>query len=104
MAALTRLFSPLLRNSVVRFGVHPRFLHAEAKIASLGLKLPTLSTPKGIYVNVVQVNNLLFVSGHLPQPADGDLIIGIVGKEVSIEQGNYHVYIYCFDSLNLFII
>ena len=75
-----------------------RFLHVESKIATLGLKLPVLSTPKGNYVNIVQVGNLVFVSGHLPQPADGDLMIGTVGKEISIEQGNNFILV-IFNSL-----
>ena len=90
--------SPLLRNKIVQFSVNRRFLHAESKIATLGLKLPVLSTPKGNYVNIVQVGNLVFVSGHLPQPADGDLMIGTVGKEISIEQGNNFILV-IFNSL-----
>jgi len=88
MATLSRMTSPLFRNTVVQFGINRRFVHVEAKIASLGLQLPAISTPKGNFVNFVQVGNLVFVSGHLPQPADGNLVIGTVGKEVSIEQGN----------------
>ena len=111
MATIFRLSSPLFRNTVVQFGVNRRFVHVEAKIASLGLKLPAISTPKGNFVNFVQVGNLVFVSGHLPQPADGNLVIGTVGKEVSIEQGNNRIYFilsninsngYCLSSNHLY--
>lgn len=61
--------------------------HVEAKIAALGLKLPAPSLPKGSYVNFVLVDNVAFLSGHLPQPADEALIVGKVGKDVSVEQG-----------------
>eukprot|EP01038_Epipyxis_sp_PR26KG_P009080 gene9080-12246_t len=63
-----------------------RYIHVEARIAALGLKMPTPAVPKGNFVNFVQVGNLVFLSGHLPQPAEGDLHVGKVGKELSVEQ------------------
>jgi len=44
-----------------------RGVHVEAKIESLGLHMPAPSTPKGSFVNYAVVNNLIFLSGHLPQ-------------------------------------
>lgn len=86
--SLTR-FSYLARAGVAQWGVIHRSVHVEAKVASLGLKLPAPAVPKGNFVNYVQVGNLVFVSGHLPQPAEGNLVVGTVGKEVSVEQGRY---------------
>ena len=34
-----------------------------------------------------KIGNLVFVSGHLPQPAEGPLIVGKVGKDTTVEQG-----------------
>ena len=78
-----------------RIGIALRYqnrnVHIEAKIASLGLQLPAPAIPKGNFVNYVQVGNLVYLSGHLPQPANGNLIIGTVGKELSLEDGTLFV-------------
>ena len=44
-----------------------RCLHVESKINELGLHMPAPAVPKGSFVNFVQVGNLVFLSGHLPQ-------------------------------------
>lgn len=44
-----------------------RHYFVENKITSLGLKLPSPAVPKGSFVNFVVVDNLAFLSGHLPQ-------------------------------------
>ena len=44
-----------------------RQINVEAKIESLGLKLPQPAVPKGSFVNFVIVDNLAYLSGHLPQ-------------------------------------
>lgn len=64
-----------------------RSIHAEKAIESLGLKLPAPGVPKGNFVNTVKIGNLIYLSGHLPQPAEGDLIIGKLGKDLSVEEG-----------------
>jgi hypothetical protein len=54
------LQQPVLRGTF-------RTSHVEAKIDSLGLKLPTAAIPKGNFINYTLTNNLIFLSGHLPQ-------------------------------------
>lgn len=44
-----------------------RFVHVENKIGSLGLQMPAPAVPKGSFVNFVVVDNLAYLSGHLPQ-------------------------------------
>ena len=44
-----------------------RNVHVESKIASLGLKLPNPAVPKGNFTNYVQIGNMVYLSGHLPQ-------------------------------------
>lgn len=75
-----------------------RNVHVEAKIESLGLKLPEPAVPKGKFVNFLVVNNIAYLSGHLPQPIEGSMVIGKVGKDLSVEQG-YEAAKYC--GLNL---
>ena len=64
-----------------------RGVHVEAKIAALGLKLPAHNVPKNAFVNYVKIGNLVYLSGHLPQPAEGELVTGKLGKDVTVEQG-----------------
>lgn len=64
-----------------------RFITAEAKIESLGLQMPTPAVPKGNFTNFVRIGNFVYLSGHLPQPAEGNLVIGKVGKDLTVEEG-----------------
>mmetsp|Transcript_12568 Transcript_12568/g.14420 ORF Transcript_12568/g.14420 Transcript_12568/m.14420 type:complete len:178 (-) Transcript_12568:115-648(-) len=64
-----------------------RMVHVEAKIAELGFKLPAVNSPKGNYALLSRTGNLIFTAGHLPQPADGELITGKVGKDLDEEDG-----------------
>jgi enamine deaminase RidA (YjgF/YER057c/UK114 family) len=59
---------------------------AYAKLAELGLTLPTVVPPLASYVPAVQSGNYVYVSGQLPI-VDGKLVqAGKVGAEVSTEQ------------------
>jgi enamine deaminase RidA (YjgF/YER057c/UK114 family) len=61
---------------------------AEARLAALGLSLPPPARPVASYVMATRVGNLLYTSGHLPQPGGGaPLIVGKVGAELTAEQG-----------------
>ena len=62
-------------------------MHVEARMAENGLIMPEVGAPKGNYVGVVQVGNLLFLAGHLPQVPGGPLLTGKVGAENSLEKG-----------------
>ena len=57
------------------------------RLKVLGIELPVASPPVANYVNAVGVGNLIYLSGKGPLQADGTLITGKVGKQVSIEQG-----------------
>lgn len=59
----------------------------ETKIQELHLILPPAPKPAGVYKPVVQVGNLLYVSGHGPLKADKTLITGRVGADLTLEQG-----------------
>lgn len=62
-------------------------LHVEARLTELGLRLPAAAKPVASYVMCTRVGNLLYLAGHLPQPAEGPLMVGKVGKDVTTEQG-----------------
>jgi enamine deaminase RidA (YjgF/YER057c/UK114 family) len=60
----------------------------EAKLASLGITLPTPAAPVANYVAFVRSGNLLTVSGQLCFGPDGKLVAkGRLGDGVSIEDG-----------------
>jgi enamine deaminase RidA (YjgF/YER057c/UK114 family) len=60
---------------------------AEIKLAALGLQLPPIPKPQGIYKPCVIDSNHLYVSGHGPLRNDGTSITGKVGKDIDIEEG-----------------
>jgi enamine deaminase RidA (YjgF/YER057c/UK114 family) len=60
----------------------------EAKLASLGIVLPTPAAPIANYVPFVRTGNLLVVSGQLCLDPDGKLVgKGKLGGGVSVEDG-----------------
>ena len=58
----------------------------EEQLKKLGLKLPTIEPSKSLIVPAVRAGNLLFVSGHTPV-ADGKPILGKLGKDMEVKQG-----------------
>jgi enamine deaminase RidA (YjgF/YER057c/UK114 family) len=62
-------------------------LDPESRIRELGLELPPVPKPAGVYKPVVICGNLLYVSGHGPLKSDGTLIKGVVGKDLDLEAG-----------------
>ena len=60
--------------------------HPEERLAELGLKLPDVPKPAGVYVPALRNGNLVYTSGQLPM-VDGALpATGKVGAAVSAEQ------------------
>ena len=57
------------------------------KLTALGISLKPPATPAAAYVMYVQTGNLVFLSGHLARNPDGSVIVGQLGKNVSVEQG-----------------
>jgi enamine deaminase RidA (YjgF/YER057c/UK114 family) len=59
----------------------------EARLASLGLTLPEAPNPVANYVPSFAAGNLLFISGQISKAADGIIIKGRLGAELTVEQG-----------------
>ncbi|MGQ5702610.1 RidA family protein [Sandaracinobacteroides sp. A072] len=59
----------------------------EQKLEALGLSLPEAAAPVASYVPVVEANGLLHVSGQISFAADGSLITGRLGENMSVEAG-----------------
>ncbi len=59
----------------------------ETKVQELGLTIPTPAKPLAAYVPAVRTGNQVFVSGQLPSK-DGQLLYkGLLGRDVTVEQG-----------------
>lgn len=59
----------------------------EARIKELGLELPPVPKPAGVYKPVVLSCKFLYVSGQGPLKSDGTLIKGRVGEDLDLEAG-----------------
>jgi enamine deaminase RidA (YjgF/YER057c/UK114 family) len=59
----------------------------EKRVQELHLTLPPAPKPVAVYKTAVKHGNLLFVSGHGPLKADKSMIVGRVGKDMTLEQG-----------------
>ncbi len=58
----------------------------EAKLAELGVTLPSAPAPAANYVPFVRTGNLLFVSGQISQ-GPGGLITGKLGADMDVAHG-----------------
>ena len=59
----------------------------EARLAQLGIALPTPPTAVANYVPFILAGDLLFISGQISKATDGTLVAGQLGAGVSIETG-----------------
>ena len=59
----------------------------DARLAQLGIDLPTAMAPLANYVPYVVTGNLVVVSGQLPAVDGKVAVVGKLGAEVSVEQG-----------------
>jgi enamine deaminase RidA (YjgF/YER057c/UK114 family) len=62
-------------------------MSAEKRLAELGLELPPIPKPAGIYKPVVVVGNMAYVSGHGPVKSDKTMITGRVGADTDLHGG-----------------
>ncbi|MFZ5780437.1 MAG: RidA family protein [Pseudomonadota bacterium] len=63
-------------------------MSAEARVLDLGLDLPPPPRAAGNYVPGVQVGSLLFLSGCVPHRADGSLVAGKVGADLTAAEAH----------------
>ena len=59
----------------------------DQRFEQLGLKLPPAPTPLGVYKPLLIVDKFVYVSGHGTVKEDKSLIIGRIGKDMTIEEG-----------------
>ena len=59
----------------------------EDRLRELGIELPAVLPPAGAYVPALRTGNLLFLSGHGPFDGRETLVMGAVGQELTLEEG-----------------
>lgn len=62
-------------------------MSAEERLGKLGIELPPAPKPIGLYKPIVVVGNVAYLSGHGPLKSDGTLIVGRLGENMSLEEG-----------------
>jgi enamine deaminase RidA (YjgF/YER057c/UK114 family) len=79
--------------------VNPTVTGPGSRLRELGLWLPTAPRPLGGYVETSQAGSLLFLSGTLPVVNGKLAIIGRLGENVSVEQGQESARIAALNAL-----
>lgn len=74
-------------ESQVTAGDQPAGEDFDRKVRELGIVLPPQSKPVAVYVPAVITGNLLYTAGHVPRSADGKLLPGRVGSDMTTQQG-----------------
>ena len=59
----------------------------ENSLTQLAVTLPPAPKPVAVYKPLLVVDRLAYVSGHGPLRADGTLITGVVGRDLTLEEG-----------------
>ena len=59
----------------------------ESRLKELGIVLPTPPAPVASYVPTATSGNLVFVSGQITSTAEGLKYVGVVGRDLSVEDG-----------------
>jgi enamine deaminase RidA (YjgF/YER057c/UK114 family) len=59
----------------------------DSRLKDLGIQLPTPPAPVASYVPFVKSGTLVFTSGQVTVAPDGLKYVGIVGKDLSLEDG-----------------
>jgi enamine deaminase RidA (YjgF/YER057c/UK114 family) len=62
-------------------------MSAEARLKELGLELPSAPRALGLYMPVVVVGSMAYLSGHGPIGGDGTAICGRLGDDLDVQAG-----------------
>jgi enamine deaminase RidA (YjgF/YER057c/UK114 family) len=62
-------------------------MNPDQRLIELNLELPPAPKPVAVYRPVVIADRMAYVSGHGPLKSDRTLITGVVGKDLTLEQG-----------------
>lgn len=80
-------FVPPPPPTAISFPVNRHMVKTEHIISELGLTLPPAPTAAANYQPCQRVDNVLYLSGHLPLRDDGTLHTGTLGKDYDVQAG-----------------
>ncbi|MCK9689451.1 RidA family protein [Scleromatobacter humisilvae] len=78
-----------------------RFPTAEQRLAALDIRLPAPPQPFGAYVESVQVNNVLYLTGMLPTAGREVQFFGRVGAELDVQTGRQAAHLAAMNGIAL---
>ena len=73
----------------------------EEKIQELGLSLPPSPKPVGLYQPFVVSGKLAFLSGQISKDAEGKILTGKVGKDISLAEGQAAARLAALNALSI---
>ena len=73
----------------------------EEKITQLGLCLPPAPKPVGLYQPFVVSGKLAFLSGQISKDAEGKILTGKVGKDLSLAEGQAAARLAALNALSI---
>ena len=73
----------------------------EEKITQLGLSLPPAPKPVGLYQPFVVSGKLAFLSGQISKDAEGKVLAGKVGKDLSLAEGQAAAHLAALNVLSI---
>lgn len=73
----------------------------EEKITQLGLLLPPAPKPVGLYQPFVVSGKLAFLSGQISKDAEGKILAGKVGKDLSLSEGQAAARLAALNALSI---
>ena len=77
---------PVEEEKIVSETADPTY-DPEARLQELGISLKSPAPPVANYVNAVRSGNLLFLAGKGPTTAEGELVTGKLGADMTVEEG-----------------
>lgn len=76
-------------------------MNIDSKLEELGLKLPPAPKPVGLYQPFVVSGKLVFLSGQISRDAEGKLLTGKVGKDLTLAEGQAAARLAALNALSI---
>ena len=72
-------------------------MKVEQKLREMGLELPELPKPNGLYAPSRRVGNLIYIAGQTPDIHGVRQVVGVVGEDLTMARGppKYAPLIFC---------
>lgn len=76
-------------------------MNIDQKLSELGLLLPSAPKPVGLYKPFVVSGKLAFLSGQISKDAEGKILAGKVGKDLSLAEGQAAARLAALNALSI---